>query len=98
MSRRSSSRCFASVSLVETLYQSIEIDGTLRRTLLTFPKNVQGRRPAVLVLGGIGCFSVDSAADPQDSYMRLAHDLGRRGFVVMRLEKSGVGDSQGPPC
>lgn len=30
--------------------------------------------------------------------MRLARDLGRRGVVVMRLEKSGTGDSQGPPC
>jgi hypothetical protein len=84
--------------LVDTLYQSISIDGTLRRTLVTVPKGPHEARPGVLILGGIGCFSVDSAADPQDAYMRLAHDLGRRGFVVLRLEKSGVGDSQGPPC
>jgi alpha-beta hydrolase superfamily lysophospholipase len=30
--------------------------------------------------------------------MRLTHDLARRGVVGMRLEKSGVGDSQGPAC
>ena len=50
------------------------------------------------VKGGIGCTSIDVATDPQDPYLRLAHDLGRRGVVVMRLEKSGVGDSQGPSC
>jgi pimeloyl-ACP methyl ester carboxylesterase len=83
---------------VTTLYESVRIDGTLRRTLLTVPNGVRGRRPAVLILGGIGCFSIDNAADGEDAYMRLAHDLGRRGIVVMRLEKSGIGDSQGAPC
>ena len=30
--------------------------------------------------------------------MRITRDLARAGIVSMRLEKSGVGDSQGPPC
>jgi alpha-beta hydrolase superfamily lysophospholipase len=84
--------------LVDTLYKSIEVDGSLRRTLVTVPRGSQGRRPAVLILGGMGCYSIDNAADSQDPYLRLAHDLGRRGIVVMRVEKSGVGDSQGPHC
>lgn len=84
--------------LVTTLYDSVRVDGTLRRTLLTLPKNANSRLPAVLVLGGIGCYTIDAAANPQDAYMRLTHDLTRAGFVTMRIEKSGVGDSQGPPC
>ena len=84
--------------LVTTLYGSVRVDGTLRRTLLTLPQNVNSRLPAVLVLGGIGCYTIDAAANPQDAYMRLTHDLTRAGFVTMRIEKSGVGDSQGPPC
>jgi uncharacterized protein len=84
--------------LVTTLYEAVSVDGTLRRTLVTIPSGIRGSRPAVLILGGIGCFSIDNALDPEDSYMRLAHDLGRQGFVAMRLEKSGIGDSQGPPC
>lgn len=83
---------------VTTEYGAISFDGSLRRTLVTFPRGTKDKRPAVLILGGIGCFSVDVARDTQDSYLRIAHDLGRRGIVVMRLEKSGVGDSQGPPC
>lgn len=83
---------------VATDYNTISFDGSLRRTLITFSRTAAGKRPAILIVGGIGCFSVDVARDAQDSYLRIAHDLSRRGFVVMRLEKSGIGDSQGPPC
>jgi uncharacterized protein len=83
---------------VDTLYDSIVVDGTLRRTLVTVPHAAGARRPAVLFVGGIGCYSIDNALDANDVYHRLALDLSRRGFVTMRLEKSGIGDSQGPPC
>lgn len=83
---------------VKTVYGAVEVDGSLRRTLVTYPTGVRGKLPALLVMGGIGCYSVDMASDPQDAYMRLTHDVTRSGFVTMRLEKSGVGDSQGPPC
>jgi uncharacterized protein len=83
---------------VQTLYHSVDVDGSLRRTLLTVPAGSTERVPAVLMVGGIGCYSIDVAGDSQDPYLRLAHDLSARGLVVMRLEKSGVGDSQGPPC
>jgi pimeloyl-ACP methyl ester carboxylesterase len=83
---------------VDTRYDELEIDRSLRRTLLTAPRGASGKHPAVLIVGGIGCFSIDVASNPEDAYLRLTHDLSRRGFVTMRLEKSGVGDSQGPPC
>jgi pimeloyl-ACP methyl ester carboxylesterase len=85
-------------ALVDTLYSSIEVDGTLRRTLLTTPKRVSGRLPAMLLIGGIGCFTVDNPSDPYDTYRLLAHDLTRAGIAVLRLEKAGIGDSQGGPC
>jgi pimeloyl-ACP methyl ester carboxylesterase len=83
---------------VDTRYDAVDVDHSLRRTLITVPHGATGKHPAVLIVGGIGCFSVDVASNPQDAYLRLTHDLSRRGFVTMRLEKSGVGDSQGPPC
>jgi alpha-beta hydrolase superfamily lysophospholipase len=83
---------------VVTDYGAISFDGSFRRTLVTYPHAAKDKRPAILILGGIGCFSVDVPRDAQDPYLRIAHDLGRRGFVVMRLEKSGIGDSAGPPC
>lgn len=78
-------------------YEAIEVDGALRRTLIAQPRGPRQRRPAMLIVGGIGCYSIDDANAP-DPYRTLAHDLARRGIVVMRLEKSGVGDSQGPAC
>ena len=83
---------------VTTQYQEVVVDNSLRRTLLTLPENATGTVPAVLVVGGIGCFSVDAAANKQDAYQHLAHDLARAGIAAMRIEKSGVGDSQGPLC
>ena len=83
---------------VDTRYDVVDVDHGLRRTLVTVPHGATGKHPAALIVGGIGCFSVDVASNIQDAYMRLTHDLTRRGFVTMRLEKSGVGDSQGPPC
>lgn len=83
---------------VTTSYETIGVDGSLRRTLITTPKAATRPLPALLILGGIGCLSVDVAAFPEDPYLRLAHDVSRAGFVTMRVEKSGVGDSQGPPC
>lgn len=82
----------------QTLYQSVTVDGSLRRTLLSVPTSARGRRPAVMLVGGIGCFSVDVAASADDGYRRAMNDITRAGFVTLRLEKSGVGDSQGPPC
>jgi len=82
-----------------TNYDAVSVDGTLRRTLITVPRTPSAARsPAVFFVGGIGCYSVDLPLTAKDSYALLAHDLSAHGFVTMRLEKSGVGDSQGPPC
>lgn len=85
--------------LVATEYGAVRVDGSWRRTLITYPRTSGTvRSPAVLIVGGIGCYSVDAARNLEDPYLRIAHDFGRRGIVAMRLEKSGIGDSQGPPC
>jgi alpha/beta superfamily hydrolase len=83
---------------VTTTYGDVVVDGSLRRTILTVPSGTHGPFPAVLIVGGIGCYSVDVATNAQDSYSRLSRDLAHVGFATVRLEKSGVGDSQGPPC
>ena len=80
----------------ETLYKSVTVDGSLRRVVVTVPKN-EGRHPAVLYITGIGCFSQESA-NLLSTETKLLYGLTRAGFVTMRVEKSGIGDSQGPPC
>ncbi|HEY2474827.1 MAG TPA: alpha/beta fold hydrolase, partial [Candidatus Cybelea sp.] len=83
---------------LKTEYGAIAVDDSLRRTLVTAQAGLSSPAPAVLLIGGIGCYSVDVASRAQDAYLRLTHDLARAGFVTMRVEKSGVGDSQGAPC
>ena len=82
---------------VDTLYQAVSVDGTLRRVLVTVPHGKTEPFPVLMIVGGIGCYPIDNI-NPQDAYRNIAHDLGRRGIAVVRLEKSGIGDSQGAPC
>lgn len=84
--------------VVETRYSSILVDGSLRRTLISRPRAARGDMPAMLLIGGIGCYTIDNPADAHDAYRFLAHDLSRAGIVVMRVEKAGMGDSEGGPC
>jgi pimeloyl-ACP methyl ester carboxylesterase len=77
-------------------YKSVLVDGTRRRVIITKPR-LSGARPAVLFLTGIGCGSQDNLP-PDSTVSQLLYGLTRRGFVTMRVEKSGVGDSEGPPC
>ncbi|MGC1986409.1 MAG: alpha/beta fold hydrolase, partial [Candidatus Cybelea sp.] len=89
---------YESAAGLTTRYGEIPVDDSLRRTLTTAPQALASPAPAVLLIGGIGCYSIDVGNRPQDAYMRLTHDLARAGFVTLRVEKSGVGDSQGAPC
>lgn len=81
----------------ETIYEAVLVDGAKRRTITTRPREAT-RFPAVLFVGGIGCYSMESPLDDQEVYRQLLSSLTRQGFVTMRVEKSGMGDSEGPPC
>ncbi len=81
----------------DILYRAVSVDGSLRRVVVTRPK-APGRYPAVLLVGGIGCYSIDNPLDRDDAYRKIVFELTRNGFATMRVEKSGIGDSQGAPC
>jgi hypothetical protein len=69
------------------------------RTILSIPSGPSDtRHPAVLLIQGGGCGSIDSPFSPNIAQPGLMHTIGSQGFVTLRVEKSGVGDSQGPPC
>ena len=88
---------------VDFAYDAVATPTGLRRTIMTKPQgSAVPRLPAVLLIGGIGTYSVDYSFDPDhdvaEPYRRLLAALTRRGFVTLRVEKSGVGDSEGPPA
>ena len=81
-------------------YGNIEAGGAKRRIIVTRPKSA-GKHPAVLLIGGIGCYSLDGLLRPAElrhPYAKILDALTRAGYVTMRVEKSGMGDSEGPPC
>ena len=81
---------------MDTRYLSVEINGNRRRLIVTMPR-APGRHPAILYLTGIGCFSQESVG-VQSNEAKLLYGLTEAGFVTMRVEKSGIGDSEGPSC
>jgi dienelactone hydrolase len=78
-------------------YGSVTLsDGSQLRTILSLPEQRKEALPAVLLLQGGGCGSVDTPmAGPMAEPLRT---VATHGFVTMRVDKSGVGDSKGPPC
>ena len=80
----------------DILYRPVVIDHSEYQTIITKPKTA-GRHPAILLIAGLGCYSLDHLK-PDDPYASLLYGLTRRGYVTMRVEKNGEGRSQGPPC
>ena len=71
-------------------YGSVIVHDHERRALVTVPPG-RKKHTAILFLAGSGCASPESpqATDPS---VRIL------GYVTMRVEKTGMGDSTGPAC
>jgi pimeloyl-ACP methyl ester carboxylesterase len=81
---------------VENLHRTFELDGANYSAILTRPQ-ASGKYPAVFVIGGLGCYSLDNLK-PGNAYYELLNGLSQHGFVTMRVDKNGEGKSGGPPC
>jgi hypothetical protein len=81
---------------VDTLYRTIPLDGANLQAIITKPKD-NARRPAVFVIGGLGCYSLDNLK-PGNAYYEFLNGLTQHGFVTMRVDKNSEGKSEGPPC
>jgi pimeloyl-ACP methyl ester carboxylesterase len=85
---------------IEVRYESIVTDsGDRVRTVVTRPAGAEGRLPAVLLVGWLSCSSIElPEAAGLPGWRHLLHGLTRAGYLVFRVEKPGVGDSEGPDC
>jgi hypothetical protein len=81
----------------EVLCDEIVARGARLRVIVTRPEGAQ-RSPAVLFIQGISCESVDFGGRPDAPLFQLVQGLSGAGLVTMRLEKRGVGDSEGESC
>ncbi|MGD1843139.1 MAG: serine aminopeptidase domain-containing protein [Thermonemataceae bacterium] len=82
---------------MKVIYDQVKAEGNVLRSIVTKPTK-QGKYPAVLLVQGVGCYSVDTPFDTNSGHIQVLLDLTENDFVTMRLDKSGVGDSEGTPC
>lgn len=64
------------------------------RTLITKPKK-EGKNPAVLFIQGLAPNSVELAMPQPHPYKSIISELTKAGFVTMRVDRLGTGDSEG---
>jgi pimeloyl-ACP methyl ester carboxylesterase len=86
---------------VETIYDAALTDLGFRvRTIVTRPRNASGKLPAVFLVGWLSCDSVEyPSGSGDDGFGQLLHDLAiQSGHVLVRMDKPGIGDSEGPSC
>lgn len=84
-------------------YRSVQVpQGYRLRSIVSVPDRAtrarNGLHPALLYLQGITCDSIDRPERPNAADTRILHALAKQGFVTFRVDKAGLGDSQGPPC
>ena len=73
--------------------------GDRLRTFTTRPKAVGGKAPAIFFVGWLSCDSVEYAAGETDGFGAfLRRTIEQSGFATVRMDKPGVGESQGTPC
>lgn len=85
---------------IDVSYESVLSDyGHRLRTIVTRPEGAAGPLPAVLFVQWLSCSSIELSLPYSLIGMRgMLHGIAKSGFVLMRVEKPGVGDSQGPDC
>ena len=76
----------------EVLYTSVTVNSARRRVIVTQPRTA-GRHPAVLLIGGLGCYSLDGELSKPIGYGPILAALAKNSYVTMRVEKTGEGDS-----
>jgi pimeloyl-ACP methyl ester carboxylesterase len=81
---------------LETEYGSVRVSKGVRlRTILTRPSKARARLPAIFLTQWVSCGSLDFAADKPG----LLRDIAQQsGMVLIRVERAGTGDSEGPGC
>ncbi len=68
------------------------------RAVWTFPAGGSARVPAIWLLPGAAWLSEEHPVEPRSARLTLVRGLTRAGFATLRVERSGLGDSEGPPC
>jgi dienelactone hydrolase len=89
-------RPFEKSDAYEIVYGSVQSHGSRLRTIVTHPRG-DGKHPALFLIQGVGLASIDNPVGPVGAYRTIVDDFTRHGFVTLRVDKPGCGDSEGGP-
>jgi pimeloyl-ACP methyl ester carboxylesterase len=93
---RKEGKALVSLPGLETEYGMVRTsEGVRLRTIISRPEKSTGKLPAIMLAQWVSCGSLDyNGARPG-----LLQDIAQQsGVVLIRIERSGTGDSEGPPC
>jgi pimeloyl-ACP methyl ester carboxylesterase len=81
----------------DTLLGEVVVGEHRLRSITLLPEGATSSLPFVLFVQGHGDVSLDGWAAPARPAPALFAALARAGFAVVRFDRSGTGDSEGPP-
>jgi uncharacterized protein len=81
----------------EIIYGAVASRTGRLRTIVTRPR-AAGKHPALFLIQGIGLASIDNPVGGLAVYKTIVDDFTRHGFVTLRVDKPGCGDSEGGPA
>jgi alpha-beta hydrolase superfamily lysophospholipase len=81
----------------EVVYtQIVNPRGMRQRAILTRPQRAAAALPAILFVPWLSCDSIESPAGPSPGIDELLYKVAAQsGWVMLRVDKPGVGDSEG---
>jgi pimeloyl-ACP methyl ester carboxylesterase len=80
----------------DVLYHSVVSGGARMRTIVTRP-HAAGRHPVLFLIPGLGTTTVDQPLSDPGAYSRILAEFAKDGWVTVRVDKPGIGDSEGGP-
>lgn len=88
-------RSYETSRLGDVIYDQVPFKNGQLRVVINKPKK-EGKLPAMLFIPGYTCSSIDNLRD-NHPYKRWINAYLEAGFVTLRIEKSGLGDSENTP-
>jgi pimeloyl-ACP methyl ester carboxylesterase len=88
-----------SLAGVDTEFGVVSAGESRLRTIVTRPSGATGRQPALLFVPWLSCNTVEVSPTAKGGWsVMLRRVVTESTLLVMRVDKSGVGDSVGVPC
>jgi pimeloyl-ACP methyl ester carboxylesterase len=80
----------------DVMYEHVVSGAARIRTIVTRP-HTPGRHPVLFLIQGQGPVTIDQPLSGPEPYSSILDEFAKSGYVTVRVEKPGVGDSEGGP-